>query len=278
MSVFVDPEVRERVERLDASEIPFNRYGYDPYGISREHLGLFFTFLARLYKNYFSVRVEGIENVPRRGRGVVVGNHSGGIALDGGMVLASLLLEMDPPRLGHGMVEKFAIQFPYISKWFNRVGQLTGLPEHAIRVLEDERLLMVFPEGARGTAKLFWERHTLVSFGTGFMRLALQTGSPIVPFAFLGAGEAIPTVMNLRRLGKLLGAPYIPVTPYLLPVPLPVSCKIVYGEPMRFEGTGNEADEVVHAYVEQVRARIGNLIAQGRGKGSSTDAWEGGES
>lgn len=276
MNLFIDPDVRERIERLEPSEIPFNRYGYDPYGISQDYLVHFFSFLSRLYKSYFSVSVEGIEHVPTRGRGVVVGNHSGGIAVDAGMILASLLLEMDPPRLGHGMVEKFAVQFPYISKWFNRVGQLTGLPEHAIRVLEDERLLMVFPEGARGTAKLYWERHSLVSFGTGFMRLALQTGSPIIPFAFLGAGKAIPTVMNLRRLGKLLGAPYIPITPYLLPVPLPVHCNIVFGEPMHFDGTGNEADEVVHAYVEQVRARIGNLIAQGLGKGVPSGAGEGG--
>ena len=163
------------------------------------------------------------------------------------------------------MVEKFATQFPFVSQWFGRVGQLTGLPEHAVRVLEEERLLMVFPEGARGTAKLYWDRYSLVRFGTGFIRLALQTGSPIIPFAFLGAGDAIPTVANLHRLGKLIGAPYVPVTPYILPIPRPVRCKIIYGEPMQFEGTGNEEDELINTYVEQVRARIGNLIAVGRG-------------
>jgi 1-acyl-sn-glycerol-3-phosphate acyltransferase len=258
----VDPEVRDRISRL---EVPFDGYGYDPYGISKDHLTVFFSVLSRLYRSYFSVTVEGIENVPPRGRGLLVGNHSGGVALDGAMVLTSLLLEMDPPRLGHGMVEKFVMSVPFLSEWFARIGQLGGLPENAVRVLEDERLLMVFPEGARGTAKLFWERYTLVRFGTGFMRLALQTGAPIVPFAFVGAGEAIPTIANLRRLGKLVGAPYVPVTPWLLPVPLPVRCKIVYGEPMRFAGTGNEADELVLRWVEQVRARVANLIAVGRG-------------
>jgi len=86
----------------------------------------------------------------------------------------------------------------------------------------------------------------------------------------IGAGDAIPTVLNLRRLGKLFGAPYIPITPYLLPIPRPVRCKIVYGEPMWFEGTGNEEDEVIQTYVEQVRARIGNLIAIGRGTGGAS--------
>lgn len=263
----IDPEVRERIERL---ELPFNSYGFDPWGISTEELERFFTFLALLYRHYFRVQVEGLENVPRRGRGLVVGNHSGGVALDGGMVLASLLLELDPPRLGHGMVEKLAVRWPFISKWFSRVGQLTGLPEHAVRVLEEERLLMVFPEGARGTAKLYWDRYSLVEFGTGFMRLALQTNSPIIPFAFIGAGEAIPTVVNLERLGRMLGVPYIPVTPYLLPIPRPVRCRIVYGEPMVFDGNGNEEDTVICSYVEQVRARIGNLIAIGRSRGGTS--------
>src|SRR4030095_7790311 len=122
-----------------------------------------------------------------------------------------------PPRLAQGMAEKFLNQFPVASLWTSRTGQFTGLPEHAIRLLEDERLLMVFPEGARGTAKLYKQRHSLVEFGTGFIRLALKTGTPIVPLGFAGGGEAFPTVVNSYALGRLMGVPYLPVTPYLLP-------------------------------------------------------------
>jgi 1-acyl-sn-glycerol-3-phosphate acyltransferase len=98
------------------------------------------------------------------------------------------------------------------------------------------------------------------------MRLALQTKTPIVPFAFLGGGEAIPTVMNSYTLGELLGAPYIPITPYLLPIPLPVELDIYYGEPLTFEGTGAEADETIGGYVEEVKSRIAGLIERGREK------------
>src|SRR4029077_13360162 len=98
------------------------------------------------------------------------------------------------PRLAQGMLEKFINRVPFASLWSNRCGQFTGLPEHAVRLLEDDRLLMVFPEGARGTAKLYKERHSLVQFGTGFMRLSLRTKTPIVPFGFIGGGEAVPTV------------------------------------------------------------------------------------
>jgi 1-acyl-sn-glycerol-3-phosphate acyltransferase len=260
LALLIDKEVWDRVLRL---ELPFNSCGVDPYGISRTHVARTLTMLRFLYRHYFSVRVSGIENVPPRGRAMLIGNHSGGIAVDGAMVLASCFFEMDPPRLAQGMAEKFINKVPFFSLWSSRTGQITGLPEHAARLLHDERLLLTFPEGARGTAKLFNERHSLVHFGSGFMRLALQTKSPIIPFAFLGGGEAIPTIMNSTALGSLFGAPYVPITPYLLPVPLPVHLELYYGEPMIFEGTGTEGDEVITGYVEQVKARIGAMIDRG---------------
>ncbi len=261
LKFFIDDEIFERVRRL---ELPFNRYGLDPYGVSQDHLAEFFTVLNWLYRTYFTVRSHGVDNVPERGRVMVVGNHSGGVPVDGGMVIASLFLEMEPPRLAQGMVEKFAQRWPVVSHWFSRVGQFTGLPEHAARLLRDDRLLMVFPEGVRGTGKLYKDRYQLVRFGTGFMRLAMETGTPIVPFAFIGGEEALPTMMHLKRLARLTGAPYIPIPPYLLPVPMPVHCEIYYGEPMVFEGDGSEADEVIEGHVQQVKDRIRQLIERGR--------------
>ena len=257
----LNADVRDRVQRL---ELPFNRYGIDPYGISQDHLEVFFSMLAWMYRKYFRVQVSGVEHVPPRGRVMLVGNHSGGVAIDGAMILTSMLLEMTPPRLALGMAEKFLGTWPVASSWLSRVGQLTGLPEHAARMLEDDRVLMVFPEGARGTAKLYRQRYTLVRFGTGFMRLALQTKSPIVPVAFIGAGSAIPTIANITTLGKLVGAPYVPVTPYLLPLPRPVRCRIHFGEPLVFEGTGDEDDAIITGHVAQVKDRIAELIAEGR--------------
>lgn len=250
--------------RLDALDVPFNRYGLDPLGISRKHLGPFLSGLEVFYRHYFRVETVGVDNVPATGRAMVVGNHSGGLPVDGGMVLASLFFDHDPPRLVHGMVEKFANNLPFLSAWFSRVGQLTGLPEHAVRMLERDRVLMVFPEGARGTGKLYRDRYTLVRFGTGFMRIALQTGSPIVPFAFVGGGEAIPTIYHARLLAKVFRAPYFPVTPYGLPLPLPVACRLHYGEPMKFDGDGSEPDEVIDGYVAQVRDRIAALTDDAR--------------
>ncbi len=256
-----DEAVRDLVDRL---ELPFNSLGIDPYGISKKHLAVFFGVLGFLYRRYFRVKAVGLEHVPPRGRAMLVGNHSGGYALDGAMVLTSMLLEMEPPRLAQGMAEKFINMLPVGSLWSSRCGQLTGLPEHAERLLMDDRLLMVFPEGARGTAKLYKERHSLVDFGTGFMRLALKTKSPIVPLGFVGGGDAVPTVHNSATLGKLMGVPYVPITPYGLAAPLPARLVVHYGKPLVFEGSGDEEDSVIVGYVDQVKTRIAELIEAAR--------------
>lgn len=257
----VDERIRKSVDRL---ELGFSKHGTDAYGIDKEELARFFTALEWAYRKYFDMEVHGTEHIPLSGRAMIIGNHSGGVALDALMVLASCFFELDPPRLAQGMAEKFINKVPGASQLASRLGQFTGLPEHADRLLRDERLLMVFPEGARGTAKLARDADSLVRFGTGFMRLALKTRTPIIPVAFVGGGEAIPTVMNLYKLGQLLGVPYIPVTPYLVPFPKPVKLQLLYSEPLLFEGDGSEADDVIHSYVEQVRARIAWLIEQAR--------------
>lgn len=259
-NLLTDTKVEDRVRRL---ELPFNRYGYDHFGISQKHLSTFYSLLDRLYHNYFQVSVHGIDNVPPRGRAMIICNHSGGIAFDAAMISAAVFFEKNPPRLAQGMAEKFMNNVPFTAPWTYRAGHFTGLPENAIRLLNNDRLLMVFPEGARGTAKLYKERNSLVRFGTGFMRLALQTNSPIVPTAFLGGGDIFPTVANLYTLGKLVGAPYIPLVRHILPIPLPAKCELYFGEPMVFEGDGKEDDDIIEGYVSKVREKINGMLAHG---------------
>jgi 1-acyl-sn-glycerol-3-phosphate acyltransferase len=257
----IDPEIAARVESLD---LEFNKFGIDPYGIDKADLTRFVSALAWIYRYYFKVDVYGLDHVPSQGRGILVGNHSGGVAIDAMMVMGSMLLDAEPPRLPHGMIDKFIHEFPLASQIMSRAGQFTGNPDQAKRLLDAERIILAFPEGARGTAKLAKDADSLVGFGTGFMRLALETKSPIVPFGFIGGGEALPTVANLRRLGRLFGVPYIPVTKWIFLVPKPTRFQLLYGKPMHFEGTGHERDEVVGAMVDEVRERIRDLIRQGR--------------
>lgn len=272
MSFLIDPEVAARVDRL---ELPFNQYGVDPYGAQKDHIARVLTLFQFLYRHYFTIGVQGIHHVPPRGRAMLVGNHSGGVALDGAMVITSCFFELDPPRLAQGMAEKFLAKTPFMGLSATRMGQLTGLVETAEHLLSDDRLLMIFPEGARGTAKLYPERNSLVNFGSGFMRLAMKTKTPIIPFGFVGGGEAIPTIANSYTLGKLFGAPYVPITPWGVALPAPARLELTYSEAMTFDGTGTEEDEVIEGYVEQVKQRIAGLIEIGRARRRKALAWPG---
>jgi 1-acyl-sn-glycerol-3-phosphate acyltransferase len=180
------------------------------------------------------------------------------------MVLASIFFEMEPPRLAHGMVDKMAQQWPIASPLFSRVGQLSGLPEHAIQLLEHDRILMVFPEGTRGLGKLHRDKYQLTRFGTGFMRIALQTESPIIPFGLVGMEEAFPTITRLEPLAKLIGVPYLPIPSHLVPLPKPIKLQLRYGEPILRSGTGRESDEVIEGHVRVVTDAVAGLLAAGR--------------
>jgi 1-acyl-sn-glycerol-3-phosphate acyltransferase len=254
-----DPDIEARLEALSAG---LNEYGYDRWGYSPQHVRQSMGLLAWLYRNYWRVETHGIENVPA-GRGLLVGNHSSQLAYDGLMVGTALFLDADPPRAVKAMIEKFFQHQPFVNVWMARTGQLTGLPSNATRLLEEEQLVMVFPEGARGGGKTVWKRYQLQGFGQGFMRLALQTQTPIIPFGFIGGEECCPSLIDVKPLAKILGMPYVPITPTILPLPLPAKCSIHFGEPMRFEGTGNEEDEEIADRVEKVRAAVGGLVGHG---------------
>jgi 1-acyl-sn-glycerol-3-phosphate acyltransferase len=259
-TVSLGEEIDARLSRL---ELSFNAHGFDAYGVSRASLAAGMRVMGWLYRHYFTVHCRGTEHIPPRGRVILVGNHSGGYAIDAGMVIAACFLELEPPRLAHSMAARFVNRVPFLAQLASRTGQITGLPQHALQLLRDDRMLLVFPEGTRGTQKLFWNRYSLGQFGTGFLRMALRTQSPIVPFAYLGGGEAVPTIANLTFLGKLLGVPYVPITPYLLPLPLPVGAALRFGAPLHFSGTGEESQTAIQEQVELVKACIADLIAQG---------------
>jgi 1-acyl-sn-glycerol-3-phosphate acyltransferase len=129
---------------------------------------------------------------------------------------------------------------------------------------------MVFPEGVRGINKPFSERYQLQRFGLGFMRLALETKTPIVPVGIVGSEEQQPGLANLTRLGKVFGMPAFPITlgfPWLGPLgllPLPVKYRIHFGEPLRFEGDPSEEDADIERRVDVVESAISKLLEQGR--------------
>ncbi len=262
---FVSDEIQERTARLevDLGELGVDSFGYDP-----DFVKYVLTPTAWLYRNYFRVQAEGVANVPD-GRCLLVSNHSGQLPFDGAMILTALLLERDPPRYVRSMVEKWIPRLPFISVLMARVGQVVGTPDNCRRLLEREEAILVFPEGVRGISKTFDKRYQLQMFGTGFMRLALETNTPIVPVGVVGAEEQAPALTNLSGLARMLRIPAFPVTPtfpLLGPaglLPLPTRYHIYFGSPLRFEGGVDEEDELVDSYVRKVKDAIRQLLRTG---------------
>ncbi|PTL77718.1 lysophospholipid acyltransferase family protein [Vitiosangium sp. GDMCC 1.1324] len=252
----------ERKERLQALARSGNEYGVDPFGFNLDYSLSALAPLVWLYKHYHRVETYGIEKVPK-GRVLLISNHSGQLPMDGAMIGVSLLLEAEPPRAIRSMVEKWVPSLPYVSTFMARVGQIVGTPENCRRLLEADEAILVFPEGVRGLGKLWPQRYQLQEFGLGFMRLALETDTPIVPVAVVGAEEQAPALMDVKPVAKLLGFPTFPVTVTGLPLPLPTKYRIYFGDPLRFTGRPDDEDSELDKKVRTVKTAIQTMLNQG---------------
>jgi len=260
---------RELGKRLRETSTRLNPWGFDPYGFHPDTARRMLLPVALLYRYYFRAETHGIENVPE-GRVLLIGNHSGQFGYDGAMLSMAMLLEASPPRLCRGMAEFMFWRTPWAGNLANRLGMMPGTPKNCVAMLQAGECVMVFPEGARGANKPYRRRYQLQRFGLGFMRLALETHSPIVPVGIVGAEEQQPGFANLEGFGKKLGLPSFPITissPWLgLLGPsfaLPVKYHIYFGEPLRFEGSPDDEDAAIEQKVDEVRASIAALLQRG---------------
>jgi 1-acyl-sn-glycerol-3-phosphate acyltransferase len=252
--------MRNRSEEVDD-------FGFDPVYEKRTR-----PFADFLYKSYFRVDTEGVEHVPNSGRCLVVANHSGTLPLDGFMLRTALRLEHPSGRDLRWLSEDYVYYLPFVGAFMSRVGGVRACQENAERLLAQESLVAVFPEGVKGIGKLYRDRYRLQRFGRGgFIRLCLRTRTPLVPCAVIGAEEASPMLHREERLSRLLGLPYIPVTPtfpLLGPlglVPAPTKWRIRFGEAIRFDEHGPEAAEdpvIVGRLADRVRAGIQQMLDQ----------------
>jgi 1-acyl-sn-glycerol-3-phosphate acyltransferase len=250
--------------RTRALVVRGNEFGFDPFGMSRKHVGGALKVATWLYRHYFRAESFGIENIPATGRMLLVANHSGQLPFDAMAIGAACFVEPPTPRLVRSMVEYFVPSIPFASYLFARWGQITGTPENCRRLLAAEEAVLVFPEGARGIGKPFGRRYQLEPFGKGFLRLALETATPIIPVAVIGAEEQAPAV-NVPPLARLLGLPAFPIVPYppFVPLPLPTKYRIYFGAPMLLTGDPDGDDEVLDDQVKTVKNTIQSMLQVG---------------
>lgn len=255
-------EIDGRMARIQTRK---NESGVDPFGFDPGTARYALAAAAFFHRMYFRTEVHGIERVPE-GRCLVIANHSGQIPIDGLLVGAALVLDAEPPRFPRSMVEKWSATLPFVSVFFPRCGQVVGTQDNARRLLEQDETLVVFPEGSRGISKTFDRRYQLVDFGLGFMRLALETRTPIVPVAVVGGEEQLISVADVKPLAKLFRMPAFPLIPQVfmgMPFPLPTKYRLYFGEPLTFTGDADDDDAVIEEKVWVVRATIQSMINRG---------------
>jgi 1-acyl-sn-glycerol-3-phosphate acyltransferase len=218
------------------------------------------------YRYWFRVEVEGIENVPGSGGAMLVSNHSGALPPDAPMIAKAIREEHPHPRPLNITVEHFFKGYPGFSMLIPKIGCVAAHPANVHRLLfDEEQLVLVFPEGRKGTEKLYKDRYRLRRFGRGgFVEAAMRARAPIVPVCVVGAEESAPVFAQLGLIKRLTGLLYFPITPTfphfgLLGMLgyLPAKFKIRFLEPLHFDEDDLQEDKaLVQTVAHDIRARI----------------------
>ena len=244
-------------------------YTVDEFGFDPQFTESFLPAFQSLYRDYWRIETTGIQHVPATGRALLVSNHAGVLPWDGTMIKTAVFSEHPHPRHVRALVASTFMGMPMLSWFLRRTGQTVGHPDDTRRLLERDELVLVFPEGVRGTGKKFKERYRLRRFGRGgFVAIAIRAGAPIIPISVVGSEEIYPMVSDVPAVAKLLGLPYFPITPFwpwlgpLGMIPLPSKWRIQFHAPIHVEEHPTEAADDQHL-VMALADKVRDTIQQG---------------
>lgn len=260
-------EIQAMIERRQRGE-----YTTDAYGMDQDIIEIVRPIAAFLYRAWWRVDTEGLEHVPAEGSALLVANRSGMLPWDSAMIATAILEEHAVPRVARTLFQRQLSGLPVLAPALAAFGQVPALPENAVRLLSESQLVTIFPEGSRGSGKLFWDRYKLLGFEAAeYVRAALRTGAPLVPVAVIGAEETYPLIANLEPLARMLGLPFVPVTP-LFPwfglaglIPLPSKWTIIFDTPIttaEYGPEGADNDALVERLGVALRERIEQLLSR----------------
>ena len=250
--------LRPNVARHEASNPRMS--DVDEWGRSENMRALARAVYGPVYRNWFRAEWEGLENIPTDGGALLVGNHGGALPADAPVIIHGIEEELGRPV--YGLAEHLFKALPVVGTLWSRVGGVAAHPDNAYRLLREQRqLVLVFPEGTKGTGKNYSERYQLRRFGRGgFVEIAMRAGVPIVPIAF-----------KIPALGKALGLPYFPITyNHLLLGPLlgsvvyfPSKFRLRVLEPVRYDVPADQArysKSRVMEEAENIRVRLQDTL------------------
>ena len=227
----------------------------DAFGLDAEFRDQVAPVFRWLHDRYWRVKLTGTRHLPAAGPAILIANHSGALPFDGAMICTAI--DTAAGIVVRYLYDRFVANVPLVDGFYRKTGGAVATRDNARALLDAGQHLLIFPEGVPGVAKAFDQRYQLRPFSPGFARLAAETGSPVIPIAVLGAEEIYPIVGRAESIGRSLGMPYVPITPFfpllgvLGALPLPTKWFIRIGHPM----TVGAIDDEMRARAEASRAR-----------------------
>jgi len=192
------------------------RSDVDEWGRSEHMRELARSLYDPMYRSWHRVEWEGLDKIPTEGGALLVSNHAGAIPSDAPAIMHGIETELGRPV--YGLADEMFKRLPVVGTMWSRVGGVLAHPDNAYRLLrEQQQLALVFPEGTKGTGKLYSERYQLRRFGRGgFVQIAMRAGAPVIPMAVIGSEESMPILFKSPQMAKALRIPYFPITANML--------------------------------------------------------------
>jgi 1-acyl-sn-glycerol-3-phosphate acyltransferase/nitroimidazol reductase NimA-like FMN-containing flavoprotein (pyridoxamine 5'-phosphate oxidase superfamily) len=250
--------------------------GIDRWGRSVRTRTVVRTLMEPAYRHWFRFALEGAERVPLRGGALLVANHAGAIPVDATLVMHGIERELG--RAVYALHHHALAAIPVLGTLLARAGGVVAHPENALRLLRDDgQLVLVFPEGTKGTTNLYRDRYRLARFGRGgFVETAMRAGVPVVPIAVVGSEETMPTVFRVPlgagqtwpiTLNALLFGPIGAIAHFPATITAHVLEPVVFDEPPGLEEYPTfrvaDATEMIRS---KIQTALDAIVVQRRGE------------
>lgn len=234
----------------------------DPWGFNLNTVKSAMELILPFYRNYFKVRVFGLENIQDKPY-MIVSNHTGQVPIDGMLITLAMAYETKKPRVIHSMIERFMAGLPFVGDLTAQTGSILGDRENCKWLLKQGESILVFPEGVRGINKGTKDFYKLQTFSNGFYRIALQAQTQILPISVVGAEEMFPVVFQASEIGKKFGFPSLPIPLNAIPLPSPID--IYIGKPIDLpkDLSPDAPDKEIRQHVYHIEKEIKKNINKG---------------
>jgi 1-acyl-sn-glycerol-3-phosphate acyltransferase len=162
--------------------------------------------VAPIINRWFRAEVRGLESIPTTGGVLMVSNHSGGALTPDPLVFGPAFYDAfgyDRPLY---ILAHYGVFFTPLRGYLGRIGAVHASPENAASALHSGAAVLVYPGGDYDAYRPTLSQN-LIDFNgrTGYVRIAIETGAPIVPVVSIGAQETQLFLTRGDRLAKRLG-------------------------------------------------------------------------